>query len=96
LASIRVYAADRCTSLLKLGPKIAFSTLVPQITASDAKRTAAYLQQRRTEIVRQTPILVAGMDGEGPLKIVFPGAGYKMVSKIIGKIDGAQIQAADY
>ena len=91
LANFTIGGDGRCADAVRKGPSVPLKRLVARVTSDDTKEKEPFLNQRRIEFVRQTPILVGDLEDDGQLDVIFPGAGPRPTSLVIATIDKSQI-----
>lgn len=81
ISILRLEISRTCITTTIPGPTIPVRDLIPYLTHKD-------IDQKRRDLLRQTPLLAADLDADGTTEIVFPGAGDKQRLYRIGHIDG--------
>ncbi|HEV7310315.1 hypothetical protein [Ensifer sp.] len=97
LAAFKFDKDGGCAPTLPGGKSIPTAELIASVTDDDeghflpTDQQASWKEkqkQRHPDLIRQTPILVDDLDGDGTLEIVFPGAGHAQTPKLIARING--------
>lgn len=81
ISILRLESRGTCVTTTIPGPTIPTKDLIPRLTHDD-------IDQKRRDLLRQTPLLAADLDADGTIEIVFPGAGDKQRVYRIGHVEG--------